>query len=401
MWLIHDEVLRALREAKRAGFEPTAEQRAEFDSKIVAAREGGLPRNMRVAGDVAEIRVEGVLTKSPDFFAMWFGGGNTTYADIQTALAIAKSDPTVRSAVLYVDSPGGTVDGLFDTLASIEAFKAEKKLTVKAANALSAAYAIAALAGKIEAANAAASFGSVGVAVAYYLDDSLVELTNSESPDKRPDLSTEEGKAVVVRYLDAIHELFVDAIARGRGTTSKDVTEGFGRGASLLAGDAKQRGMIDSIAKPALRALGGARAEATTAAGGGANTRKTTMNEEELRAQFPQLYAAVFEKGKAEGSATALAAEKDRVAAHITMGEKSGDMKTALEAIRSGAGMTQELTAKYLAAAMDRATVTARQADSDAAGKAVDGAPAVAGEGPTTDLGDAVVAVLKARKGGA
>lgn len=403
MWLIHSDIAQAMNDARAAGVQPSAEQLSAFNAPLSA--DGADPRIMRRAGATVEIRIEGALTKKPDVMAAWFGGGNTTYADIQTSLAIAQSDPSVKSVVLYVDSPGGQVDGLFDTLAAIESFRGSgKKLSVSASQAQSAAYAIAAMAGPIEATGPAAQFGSVGVVATFLQREDVLTLTNTDSPDKRPDLSTDEGKAVVVRYLDAVNDLFVDAIARGRGVNAKSVTESFGRGSTLLASQAKAAGMIDSIAKPKSvpRAPSLANAQVqedvpTAAAGGTGKDKK--MTEDELRAQYPQLHAAVFASGVAEGDARGEARERDRVCAHLTMGTQSGAIETAHGAIRSGATMTQTLTAEYLTAGMNRADRNIRQAESDAVGAAVDGLPQASDHTPP-DLGDQVVAILRGGKVG-
>jgi ClpP class serine protease len=150
-----------------------------------------------------------------------------------------------------IDSPGGQVDGLFETIAAIDAFKATgKPLKVRASNAQSAAYALAAAAGRIEATSPASSFGSIGVAAAFVVSDKVVSVTSTDAPNKRPDVATDAGRAIVREQLDAIHELFVGAIAKGRGTTAAAVNKEFGRGATVLAGEARRRGMIDAI-KPA------------------------------------------------------------------------------------------------------------------------------------------------------
>ena len=90
--------------------------------------------------------------------------------------------------------------------------------------------------------------------------------------------------------------------------------------------------------------------------------------------------------------------ERDRVLAHLTMGESCGDMAIALEAIRSGAGMTQELTARYLSAGMNRSDRQRRQTESNAAEAALEGVGAAT---PATeaDLGDKVVTLLKGKQG--
>lgn len=244
MWLLDQQTFLTLQRAEReAG--PTAEQRAQFIAQNHVA-EGRTPKNMQIAGSAAEIRIEGILTKRADLLAYLFGGGNTTYASIREGLAIARTDPTIKSVTFLVDSPGGSVDGLFETLDTIKAFP--KSIRVRAANALSAAYAIAAVAGKIDATHAAASFGSVGVAASFFVSDNLVEIANTDSPKKRPDVRTDGGKAMVREYLDSIHELFVSAIATGRGVPATKVVSDFGEGGVLLAAEAKRRKMIDRIA---------------------------------------------------------------------------------------------------------------------------------------------------------
>ena len=107
-----------------------------------------------------------------------------------------------------------------------------------------------------------------------------------------------------------------------------------------------------------------------------------------LKQSHPDVYAAVVKE--------ATDAERDRVCAHLTLGEKSGDLKTAFAAIRNGDGMTQTLTATYLAAGMNRRDSEQRQSETDEAGAAADGAPAAAEE---HDLGDKIVAIMEKQRG--
>ena len=61
------------------------------------------------------------------------------------------------------------------------------------------------------------------------------------------------------------------------------------------------------------------------------------------------------------------------------MGQTSGDMKTAMAAIESGAGMTAKITAAYMSAGMNRADTDLRGEDAAAADAAA-AAPAAAPE---------------------
>lgn len=229
-----------------------ARDRASVEMLEAAARHevhGDSSELLHLEGSDARIPVVGVLTKKPDFFAKFFGGGNTTYSSLQRAVMSAAGNPQVRRIVLEVDSQGGNVDGLFETLDLLDDIRrtSGKKMVALAENAQSAAYAIAAAVGRIEARGRGATLGSIGTAVSYWLSDNVVTLTNSDSPDKRPDLRTAEGKAVVVKYLDQINDVFVAAIARGRGVGAAKVREGYGRGASFTAERAIELGLVDSI----------------------------------------------------------------------------------------------------------------------------------------------------------
>lgn len=432
MWLIRKDVIEAVEHARAKGLTAPAGAVEAFNRQLAECAATGEPRIFRRAGDVAEIRVEGVLTPKPDFYAYYYGGGNTTYPEIIQSLALAAADPTIRRVVLNVASPGGYVAGLFDTLAALEAFTKPKETIASQAD--SAAYAIAALGGKITATNPAAEFGSVGVCATYvkYDFEEVIDITSTNAPDKRPDPSTEQGQAVIRKYLDAIEDLFVDAIAKGRGTTVEDVTTNYGRGAVMLANAAKKIGLIDKVAKtpgrtsalssedasaapvapvagsaqppaePVVAAPAGAQPAAAAAVSsqlqapvapqtsapalsGGAPRKKNNMDEAQFKAEHPGLYAAVFNKGKDEGraegkaeaekaAAVATAEEKDRIEAHLEAGEQSGDMKTALESIRSGVKMTQKLMTTYMMAGIRKSAVGARAEDDKVAAAATDGA---------------------------
>jgi ClpP class serine protease len=403
MWLLSPEKASEIRAAVAKGSVPTARDSAEYcaaqttaELETVAAT--NLPRNMSVAGSTAEIRVEGILTEKPDLMAWLFGGGNTTYAQIQASLAVSGADASIRDVVLDVNSPGGTVAGLFETLATLEAF--QKPIRVRASRADSAAYAIAAVAGPIEAKTHASEFGSIGVAASFFVDDELVDITSTEAPNKRPDVSTDEGKAVVREQLDAIHDLFVGAIADGRTrwgkapVTSKAVNESFGRGSVLLAREAHARGMVDKI-PPKKRAGNGASAMVADAdpidapASSGA---EENMDIQVLKAQHRELYEAVQQEGVEAG----VKQERDRVLAHLTFGEKCGAMDIATKAIRDGSGLTLTLNAEYMTAGRNKVDVDARQQESQAASDALAGAQP---EPQAMDLGDQVVALLKKERG--
>lgn len=249
-WLLMDDAVAELAATYR--LQPSAEQLHDFQTRAAARERAPISRT---AGSTAEIDVSGVLTETPNFWAALFGG-NTAYRDIRAALAQADADPAISEIVLNIASPGGSVSGLFETIAAIEA--TSKPVRSRASLAASAAYALAAVTSRIDAVGPASSFGSIGVAASIQLDPSTVDIASTHAPNKRPDVTTEEGKAVVRAELDAIHELFAGAIARGRGVSVDVVNASFGRGSVLLSAAAKKANMIDSYpsqkTKPRARA---------------------------------------------------------------------------------------------------------------------------------------------------
>lgn len=422
MWLLKNGAAQAF-ELVRESMHVSDADRARFAASVARPASAlDMPRIMSRAGATAEIRVEGALTKTLDVFAWLFFGANTTYSDIQESLAIAANDPNIKNVLLKIDSPGGHVDGLFETFAALEAFG--KPINVLASCACSAAYGIACAArGPIKAETEASEFGSVGVAASYLLSESIVDITSTNAPDKRPDLSTEEGKAVIREQLDAIHDLFVGVIASGRGVDVETVNETFGRGRVVLAKDAKKRKMINAIAVTAKRPdaqtatsaihespeeqspiAPPTQAQRKTAAAVGAapQPRKKHMDEQELKAQHPELYAAVLAKGKADGKEEGVkegeAKERKRVLAHLKMADTTGATKVAGEAIASGASvLDEEVHAEYVSAALKKAAVAERDNDAVAAATATAGAE-TAGNVAQKDLGDEIVARLDAGK---
>ena len=383
-WLIASNTYQKMMRAIDAGIVIDAEQQREFTASTMAQSFGDGSRILTTAGNVAQIDVSGILTDSPDIFARIFGGGNTTYGEIIAALASADADPEITEAILAIDSPGGTVDGLFDTLAAVQAFSKPIKAVVSNV-AASAAFALAAQADTIEATNPMARFGSVGVAMTIFVSDNEVTITSTEAPNKRPDVTTPEGVEMVREELDALHNVFAEAIATGRKTDVDTVNARFGQGATLVAADAVKRGMIDLVQKTSLQSV-----KTTTTATAVAAPEASNMDLAKLKAEHPSVYAAAMEEG--------VVSERDRVSAHLTMGEASGDMATAMTAIKEGSAMTGSLQATYMAAGMNRADTTLRSADDDAAGAATSAADADADADADANA-DAVVALVERRVG--
>lgn len=390
MWLLEHNVREALEAAAKAGVMPTADQQAQFEATHISALTDGGSRILTVAGASAEIVIKGVLTKEPSFLAMLFGGGNTTYVDIISALKEADNNANVSDITLAIDSPGGHIDGLFDLIDNLKAIRKPVK-AIGTNLVASAAYAIASQADTIISSNGATRFGSIGILASFMTNENEVTITSTNAPKKSPDVSTEEGVAMVREELDAIHELFVGAIADGRGGTTDDINANFGQGGVLLAGEALKRGMIDSIAKTPLQSVKIIKTQ--TAASGGDKPKVKVMDLAQLQAEHPEAYRAAVSEGVTQG----VTQERDRVGAHLTMGKSSGDMETAIGACLEGTAMTATIQATYLSAGMNRADINAAAKDEETVAAA--GANANAEDETAETDAEAVVAGLEAHFG--
>lgn len=386
MWLIDRMVGDALEQA-RAHLTPTSEQTAKF----LAIHGEGLSnpsRILSIAGNNAVIAIDGVVTKIPDFFAEFFGGGNTTYGEIIAALAQAEADPVVDNITLAIDSPGGSIDGLFDAIKAIRDTTKPTKAVISDKGA-SAAFALAAQADEIVATNQMSRFGSIGILTDISVRDDEITIASSKSPLKAPDVTTEQGVKDVQTQLDAIYDVFVSAIAEGRGITEAKVNSDFGRGALLVANDALSRGMIDSILDDA---TGETQVEGTTArTDSGQPEGKSKMDINEFRMSHAALFAEAVKVGIAE--------ERDRVLAHLTMGEGFHAMPIAAKAIREGADMTATLQAEYATAGRNSDSLDASAEDDKTIAAATDGAVKATDTSAADAEAESVATILEKNRG--
>ena len=351
-WMITDHAWEIVQTAQAVTEVPSAEERTAFNALF---SDGDYPgaRIMDKVGSTAQINISGVLTKEPSWLLRVFGGGNTAYSEIISAVNEAERDPAIEEVVFHIDSPGGNTSGLTDAMDAISRMTIPTRAEVSGM-AASAAYGLASQAGSITALNRTAMFGSIGIKSSHFVDGTVIDITSSNAPEKAPDVTTEEGKAVVQKTLDQIEAVFIEDIARGRGVTTDKVKADFGRGGVFLAHEAKSHGMIDDVK------------DRTQQPGATTTTQEAnSMNLQELKSKHPDTYAAAVAEGVAQ--------EQDRVSAHLTMGEASGDMKTAIEAVAKGDSLTAAYQAKYMAAGMKNGQIGARQGDNAATEAALSG----------------------------
>lgn len=83
------------------------------------------------------------------------------------------------------------------------------------------------------------------------------------------------------------------------------------------------------------------------------NQQGEKMDLSELKEKHP----GIFNQAVKEGFGNGVKNERERSEAHLIMGEASGDMKTAMAAIKDGTEMNDVCRAKYMAASMNKKIV--------------------------------------------
>lgn len=184
--------------------------------------------------------------------------GATSLEMIARDLAAAMASESVKAILLEVDSPGGQASGIAELAAHLVAMNRKKPIHAYiGGTGASAAYWLAAACGGITL-SPTALVGSIGVLAAYQRDaEDEITIVSSQSPKKKPDLETAEGRAQIQQVLDDLAAVFVSDVARYRAVSEGTVLSDFGQGGVLVGRNAVRVGMADRLGslESTLRAL--------------------------------------------------------------------------------------------------------------------------------------------------
>ena len=282
LWAILPEYFEHMQAILRSE-SPSPVGRRQDDGAIVAVTKPG-PKS----GRVAQISITGSITRRSSMWSDYFGGASVEAT--LTALRNVAADPDVKTVLLNIDSPGGTVDGLPELAAEIRTLR-ESKHIVALANSLaaSAAYWLAAQADEVVA-TPEALVGSIGVFTAHQDWSAMMERMGVKTTyihagkykvESNPDEPlTDEAREHLQGIVDEAYGLFVNDVAKGRGVSAATVRSDYGEGRVLTAKDAKAAGLIDRIAgyHETVARLTGVKAEAPSPVGEGGGEGLTVGN---------------------------------------------------------------------------------------------------------------------------
>jgi ClpP class serine protease len=258
--------------------------------------------------------------------------GATSVEVLATDFRAALDNPDIRGIVLEIDSPGGQIAGISEFADMVDA--ADKPVHAYISDlGASAGYWIASAAEQVIIRDTAAA-GSVGVVETLRRDkkDDRIQIVSSQSPRKRVDPETEDGRAVLQAVVDDIADVFIGRVAAYRRVSAEHVLEHFGQGGLLVGKNAVRAGLADGLGslESIIAGLAGTsvrgntmrtKSEPATAA------QPPTLDRNTLAGEHPELFKAVFEEGELVGF------EAGKIKGWVAGAEEERDRIQAVKAV--------------------------------------------------------------------
>jgi signal peptide peptidase SppA len=296
IWSIREEaldVLGALRDGLITREEAAEHLKARPEAAVQnrTARGGG-------GGALAIIPVQGMIQpRAGGLLSLLLGG--TSLVRFSEQFRDALSDGDVAKILLVFDSPGGFVDLVPETAALIRSARGTKPIeAVASTEACSAAYWLASQADKL-AVTPSGTVGSIGVFIRHeedsrWADDigltrTIIRAGRYKAEANSAEPLSDSAREHLEQRVTTLHDLFITEVAAGRGAKPDAVRNGYGEGRALLAAEALEEGMVDSVEsfdQVAARMLG---------AGGGGGSASALAREQAPPAQVEESPAPVAE----------------------------------------------------------------------------------------------------------
>ena len=205
-------------------------------------------------GDVGIIKIEGSLVPGEAGWMRYFG--ITGYADIKAAVLEGLADKGAKSLMIFSNSGGGSVAGVEDAESFIAQVAQHKPMSAYSEFSASAAYWLTSAAGHITTSPTGVN-GSLGVirVVTEYskafekdgITKTVMRAGRYKALGNPFEPLSEDGKAEIQSKLDDLYQIFIDVVARNRGTTAIIADQVMGQGREFLGKRGLEAGLVDSI----------------------------------------------------------------------------------------------------------------------------------------------------------
>lgn len=242
--------IEALAERDMESFRTAFAEVPKASHEMVSARGGDRIEGTwatSIRDGVAVVPVRGVISRYSTMMQEMCREG-TSVELLAKDLRKCIDNEAVKSILLDVDSPGGEAAGIGELASMIRSLSARKPIHAYVGGlGASAGYWLPAACASITC-HPTAFLGSIGVVCSVNTDKKkgIVTFASSNAPLKRPDFTTDEGKAVLQGEVDALETQFIGSVAAFRDTTTAKVQSEFGRGGIKMGQDAVDAGMADT-----------------------------------------------------------------------------------------------------------------------------------------------------------
>lgn len=331
---------------------------------------------------VAILPVTGPMFRYANLFTMLSGA--TSYDLLARDFSAAIADQKVKAVLLNIDSPGGEANGVSEFADMIYAARGTKPIVAYVGGqGASAAYWLASAADEVVVDETSIT-GSIGTVVSVQ-DNSEADakagkkrydIVSSQSPDKRLDPSTDDGRAKMQVLVDSLTDVFVDRVARNRGTSRETVLSDYGKGGVFVGQAAVKAGLADRLGsfEAVVAELQGepqGRQGSNRIGTAGASNQEVTMTEKtekpaasttgaeeitaaSIAANHPDVAQALRaegeQAGRVAGASEGAAAERARIH-DILAHDEAKDRPALAQSLAFNTDMTVEAAAKLLAKA--------------------------------------------------
>jgi signal peptide peptidase SppA len=210
-----------------------------------------------IIDEIAYIEIMGTLSKRMNIIAALSGG--TSYEMIQKQINMAIEDKDVGGIFMHIDSPGGNVDGLFNTADLIFKERDIKPIMAYADGTMaSAAYLLGSAASFVAISDRAAEIGSLGV-IAVHMDESAKYEKEGIKPTifssggyKKTgnpyEALSDDDKLHIQDKIDTMYTLLIDSVAVHRNISVVSILrDDLGNGDTFIGHDAVDIGLADEI----------------------------------------------------------------------------------------------------------------------------------------------------------
>jgi ClpP class serine protease len=204
-------------------------------------------RRMTMQDGVAIIPIDGPIYRYADVFTSASGG--VTTESLALDFGRAMDDPAIAAVLFVANSPGGEVTGVGELASAIYQARGRKPIGAYVEGyGASATYRLISGADVIIA-DPDAKIGSIGTIMGMAdptgRPSYRIDFVSKQSPKKRPDVTTDEGRAIVQAMVDRLTDVFVAQVALHRGMSEADVLAI--EGGMLIGQDAVDAGLADQL----------------------------------------------------------------------------------------------------------------------------------------------------------